>query len=47
MGLIKAAVSSVGGVLKDSWLETIEPGQMTDQTVMVSGVRVRKGKGSK
>ena len=46
MGLIKAAVSSVGGVLKDSWLETIEPGQMTDQTVMVSGVKVRKGKGS-
>ncbi len=46
MGLIKAAVSSVSGVLKDSWLETIEPGQMSDQTVMVSGVRVRKGKGS-
>lgn len=46
MGLIKAAVSSVGGVLKDSWLETIEPGQMTDQTVMVSGVKVRKGKSS-
>ncbi len=46
MGLIKAAISSVSGVLKDSWLETIEPGQMSDQTVMVSGVRVRKGKGS-
>lgn len=46
MGIIKAAVSAVKGTLQDSWLETIEPGEMTDQTVMVSGVKVRKGKGS-
>lgn len=46
MGIIKAAVSSVSGVLKDSWLETIEPDTMSDQTVMVSGVKVRNGKGS-
>ena len=44
MGLIKAAVSSVGGVLKDSWLETIEPAPMSDTTVMVSGVKVKGGK---
>ncbi len=46
MGLIKAAISSVSGVLADSWLETIEPDTMSDTTVMVSGVKVRKGKGS-
>lgn len=46
MGLIKAAVSSVGGVLRDSWLESIEPGQMSDTTVMVSGVKVKNGKTS-
>lgn len=44
MGLIKAAVSSVSGVLKDSWLETIEPASMSDTTVMVSGVKVKGGK---
>ena len=46
MGIIKAAVSSVGGVLADSWLETIEPDEMSDTTVLVRGVQVRKGKGS-
>lgn len=46
MGLIKAAVSSIGGALADTWLEVIEPDSMSDTTVMVSGVKVRKGKGS-
>ncbi len=46
MGIIKAAAQSVKGVLADSWLETIEPDSMSDTTVMVSGVKVRKGKGS-
>lgn len=46
MGIIKAAVSSVKGTLGDSWLEVIEPDNMTDQTVMVKGVKVRNGKGS-
>ena len=46
MGLIKAAVSSVKGVLGDSWLETIEPDNMGEGTVMTCGVSVRKGKGS-
>lgn len=46
MGIIKAAVSSVGGVLADSWLESIEPYEMSDTTVVTKGVKVRKGKGS-
>ena len=46
MGLIKAAVDSVSGVLKDSWLEVIEPDSMSDSTVMVSGVKTKNGKSS-
>lgn len=44
MGLIRAAVATVGGVLKDSWLEVIEPAPMSDTTVMVSGVKTKNGK---
>ena len=46
MGLIKAALSAAGGALADSWLETIEPDEMGEGTLMVRGVQVRKGKGS-
>ena len=46
MGLINAAASAVSGALADSWLETIEPDTMNEGTLMVSGVQVRKGKGS-
>ncbi len=46
MGLIKAAVSSVSGTLADSWLEVIEPDNMTSETLICRGVPVRKGKGS-
>jgi membrane protease subunit (stomatin/prohibitin family) len=46
MGLIRAAIDSVSGALADQWLEVIEPDQMSDTTVMVSGVSVRPGKGS-
>ena len=46
MGLIQAAASAIGGTLADSWLEVIEPDTMTETTLMVSGVQVRKGKGS-
>ncbi|MBQ7507283.1 MAG: SPFH domain-containing protein [Lachnospiraceae bacterium] len=46
MGIIKAALSAVGGGLADQWLEVIEPGDMGDQTVFVKGVMCRKGKGS-
>lgn len=38
MGIIAAAVNSIGGTLADSWLEVIEPVSMTDRTVMSPGV---------
>lgn len=41
MGIIKAALGALNGGLADSWLEVIEPGEMSDTTVMVSGVKVR------
>ena len=47
MGIIKAAINSVTGTLKDSWLETIEPDTMNGTTVMVSGVKARKGQNVK
>lgn len=43
MGLIKAAVSSVSGVLADSWKEVVEPADMTEGTLLVKGVTVKKG----
>ena len=42
MGIIKAAVSAVGGGLADQWLEVIESGPMSDGTVFCTGVAVRK-----
>ncbi len=42
MGLIKAITGAIGGSLADQWLEVIEADQMTDKTVMTSGVAVRK-----
>ena len=41
MGIIKAIGSAIGGGLADSWLEVIEPQQMSDTTVFASGVKVR------
>ena len=35
MGLISAAVSSVSGVLSDSWKEVIEPDDMSDSSLIV------------
>ena len=46
MGLIKAAVSAIGGGLADQWLEVIEANDMGGTTVFTSGVPVRQGKGS-
>ncbi len=43
MGLISAAVSSVTGVLNDSWKEVIEPDNMAG-ALAVRGCAVRKGK---
>ena len=41
MGIVKAAIGAIGGGFADSWLEVIEPGEMDDKTVMVSGVKIR------
>ena len=42
MGIIKAAVSTVGGGLADTWLEVIEAEDMTNTTLLTNGVKVRK-----
>ena len=42
MGIIKAIASAVGGGFADSWLEVLEADNMTDTTVLTSGVKVRK-----
>ncbi|AQP54326.1 virion core protein [Vagococcus penaei] len=42
MGLIKAATSAIGGGLADQWLEIIEPAKLDEQTVLTTGVKVRK-----
>lgn len=47
MGIVKAAVSAVGGALADQWLEVIEPGSMGDQTVFTRGVQMRRGSNTK
>jgi membrane protease subunit (stomatin/prohibitin family) len=46
MGIIKAVAGAVGGGLADSWLEVIEPDQMTDTTVAVAGVQVSNKRSS-
>lgn len=42
MGIIRAAVSAVGGTLADQWLETIQADNMSDGTLMTTGVAVHK-----
>ncbi|MGX7417478.1 SPFH domain-containing protein [Carnobacterium gallinarum] len=42
MGLIKVALTSASDTLADQWLEVIEPDKMSDSTVFVKGVHVRK-----
>ncbi len=46
MGLIKAAAGAISGGLADSWLEVIEPDNMTDTTVATAGVQVRNKRSS-
>ena len=41
MGIIRAALEAVKGGLADQWLEVIEADDMSDTTVMASGVKVR------
>ncbi len=42
MGIIKAVTTAAKVGLADQWLEVLEPGNMGDQTVFASGVKVRK-----
>lgn len=42
MGIIKAVLGAAGGTLADQWIDTIEADDMTDQTVFVKGIAVRK-----
>lgn len=42
MGIIKAAMSTIGGTLADQWLESIQPDNMDNTTIMAPGVLVRK-----
>lgn len=46
MGIIKAVAGAVGGGLADSWLEVIEPDNMTDTTVAARGVQVSNKRSS-
>lgn len=41
MGIIKAAINSIGSSFADQWLEYIKAGSMDDKTVMAAGVKVR------
>ena len=47
MGIIKAIEQAVVGTFPDQWLEVIEPDNMGDQSVFVSGIKVRKGENTK
>jgi len=44
MGIIRAAIEAIGGGLADQWLEVIEADNMSDTTVMTTGVKVRTDK---
>jgi membrane protease subunit (stomatin/prohibitin family) len=47
MGIVKALTTALGGSLADQWLEVIEAGDMGDQTVFSTGVKIRKGSNTK
>ena len=42
MGIIRAFFDAIGGNLADQWQEVIEAKEMSDSTVFVKGVKVRK-----
>ena len=44
MGIIRAVTGAVGGVLADSWLESIEADDMGAGTIMTTGVNMRRDK---
>ena len=43
MGLIKAAIGSIGGALGDQWLDAFEAADMGGTTVFTKGTLVRGG----
>lgn len=47
MGIVKALTTAISGSLADQWLEVIEAGEMGDQTVFSTGVKIRKGSNTK
>ncbi len=47
MGIIKAVTGAIGTSLADQWLEVIEAGNMSDQTVFTKGVKIRTGQNKK
>ena len=47
MRIIKAIGAAIGSSLADQWLEFIEAGEMGDQTVFTTGVKIRKGSNTK
>lgn len=44
MGLIKAAVATVGSGLADQWLETIEPNDLSEGVVFTQGIMLKRGR---
>jgi len=47
MGLIQAIKSAVGDSFADTWLEVIEPNDMSERTIFTNGVLIRKGQNTK
>ena len=47
MGIVKAAVHAIQGGFADQWLETVEPYEMGEHTVITEGILVRKGQNKK
>ena len=46
MGILKAVAGAIGGGLADSWLEVVEPDNMTATTVCTRGVQVSNKRSS-
>ena len=45
MGIIKAAINSIGGELSDAYLEAYRPSRMTQRTVVAPGIFADAGQG--
>lgn len=46
MGILKAVAGAISGGLADSWLDVVEPYEMTDQTIITKGVQVNNKRSS-